>query len=316
MEEKDIITNKSENWLEIFKANYNGETEESKELEKFLETTYNGASYIPWATMERLTYIQDPNAEFLTIRNENGGLVWTDSFKNYNKVTGKDGATNETEALVVSHFVMVACRFMGKIFIEEYPIQDQDYSALKIYNQNAVNKAIKRAMAKVASRATGLGLRLYESKDLQYDDVKETKPTLKKTTKKEQKVELTDEQKAVNIVDGGETKAYLSGERTFEPQDIKVQEDLNIKEQMTTANGTESVVEIVEFPKEVVDLKDLIKNSDKEKMTRVLQTLNVAILKQHGFTLSQEDSDCDLCEKLSTFKDVSVFTKAITNMLG
>ena len=51
-------------------------------------------------------------------------------------------------------------------------------------------------------------------------------------------------------------------------------------------------------------------------MTRVLQSLNVAILRQHGFTLSLEDTDDVLCEKLSHFQDVKVFTKAINNMLG
>lgn len=305
--EKDL-----EKWLKLFKDNYEGKTNEAKEVADFLKNTYNGASYIPWATMERLTYLQDPSAEFGTIPNKEGGLVWTDSFENYNKVVAKDGAINESQALVVSHFVKVFCRFMGKTFIEEYPIQDQDYSALKIYNQNAVNKAIKRAMAKVASRATGIGLRLYENKDLQFEEevVEEKKPEVKKTTKKEtKKVELTDEQKAQNIVDGGETVAYLNGERTFEPQEVKVDE--NTEAQMTTAT---EVVE-VEFPAEVVELKDLIKTTDRAKMEKVLQALNPAILKQHGFILSPDYEDVDLCEKLSSFKDVTVFTKAIKNML-
>ena len=303
----------NEIWLETFKANYEGRTAESKEVADFIKNTYNGASYIPWATMERLTYMQDPNAKFDVISNEKGGLVWTDSFENYNKVVGKDGVTNESQALVVSHFVIVYCRFMGKVFTEQYPIQDQDYSALKIYNQNAVNKAIKRAMAKVASRATGIGLRLYEAKDLQFDDTveEEKKPEVKKSTKKKtEKVELTDEQKAQNIVDGGETEAFLNGERTFEPQEVKVDENT----EKNTEKNTEPVAK--EFSKEIVELKDLIKNTDREKMNKVLQALNPAILKQHGFVLSPDYEDVDLCEKLSVFKDVSVFTKAITNMLG
>ena len=299
-------------WLETFKANYEGRTPESKEVADFIKNTYNGASYIPWATMERLTYMQDPNAKFDVISNEKGGLVWTDSFENYNKVVGKDGSTNESQALVVSHFVIVYCKFMGKMFTEQYPIQDQDYSALKIYNQNAVNKAIKRAMAKVASRATGIGLRLYEAKDLQFDDTveEEKKPEVKKSTKKKtEKVELTDEQKAQNIVDGGTTEAFVNGERTLEPQEVEVEKIETLEEPAT------DVIE-VEFPAEVVELKDLIKNTDREKMNKVLQALNPAILKQHGFVLSPDYDDVDLCDKLSSFKDVTVFTKAIKNMLG
>ena len=178
----------NDKWLKQYKENYNGKSEEAKEIANFLKETYNWESYIPWATMERVTYMQDPNAEFKTILDEEftgSKLVHTDYFVNENSTENKDGIVNKTSAMVVSHFVKVSCTFMGKTFIEEYPIQEQDYSAAKIYNQNLVNKALKRALAKVASRATGLGLKLYENKDLQFDEVvEEKKPEIKKTTKK------------------------------------------------------------------------------------------------------------------------------------
>lgn len=278
------------NWLEVFKANYNGETEEAKSIEEYIKNTYNGAKYVPWATMERLTYMQDPTATFETMTNENGGLVWTDGFTNKNRMVAKDGSTTETEALVVSHFVKVSCTFLGKHFVEEYPIQDQDYSAAKIYNQNLVNKAIKRAMAKIASRATGIGLKLYENKDLQFeDDGEETKPEVKKSTRT--KKTETQEQPKVELVKTEQPRV----EMTEEPQEVK---------------------EEITIPREIFELINLIKTEDKEKITRVLQNLNVAILKQHGFTLSVEDSEEDLAKKLSAFKDVTIFTKAIKNMLN
>lgn len=278
------------NWLGVFKANYNGETEEAKSIEEYIKNTYNGAKYVPWATMERLTYMQDPKATFETMTNENGGLVWTDGFTNKNRMVAKDGSTTETEALVVSHFVKVSCTFLGKHFVEEYPIQDQDYSAAKIYNQNLVNKAIKRAMAKVASRATGIGLKLYENKDLQFeDDIEETKPEVKKSTRT--KKTETQEQPKVELVKTEQPRV----EMTEEPQEVK---------------------EEIAIPREIFELINLIKTEDKEKITRVLQNLNVAILKQHGFTLSVEDSEEDLAKKLSAFKDVTIFTKAIKNMLN
>ena len=281
-------------WLKQFKENYEGKSAEAKEVADFLKDTYNGASYIPWATMERLTYMQDPDAEFGTIPNKDGGIVWTDLFQNSNKTVAKDGTVVESEALVVSHFVKVYCKFMGKAFVEEYPIQDQDYSPLKIYNQNAVNKAIKRAMAKVASRATGIGLRLYENKDLQFEEVEEEKkPEVKKTTKKK------------------EEKPIILEEVQSTQERVEVEE-----KPIETAEPVETEVVEVEFPAEVVELKDLIKNTDREKIDKVLQSLNPAVLKQHGFILSPDYDDVDLCEKLSSFKDVSVFTKAIKNMLG
>lgn len=290
MKDKKEI-NLNDLWLKQYKENYSGKSPEAKEIEGYLKETYNGANYIPWATMERLTYMQDPNAEFTPILTENNSLVHTDSFINVNVAESSD-KINRTEALVASHFVKVACTFLGKTFIEEYPIQEQDYSAAKIYNQNLVNKALKRALAKVASRATGLGLKLYESKDLQFDEKEDKKPEIKKTTK---------------VVE--ESKKEVNTKVEEKPVEKPVVEEKEPVKEETTNTSTS-------YSKEIMELCELIKTSDKDKMVKVLQNLNVPILKQHGFTLNLEDDDNTLCDKLTHFQDVSVFTKAIKNMLG
>ena len=141
-------------WLAQFTDNYEGKSKEAKEVVEFIKKNYKGNSYIPWATMERLTYMQDPNAVFETLTSPNGGMVFSDIMSNENEVVTKGEIVSKTFATMMSHFVKVKLTFMGKEFVEEYPIQDQDYSALKVYNQNAVNKALKRALAKVASRST------------------------------------------------------------------------------------------------------------------------------------------------------------------
>ena len=315
------MKNKEQNtWLEQYVANYNGKSAEAKEIASYLKETYKGDKYIPWATMERLTYMQDPNAEFKTILNEkvSKGLVHTDSFINDNCVENKDGIVNKTSAMVVSHFVKVSCTFLGKTFIEEYPIQEQDYTAAKIYNQNLVNKALKRALAKVASRATGLGLKLYENKDLQFDEKEEeTKPVVKKeTTKKtnnktenivEKVVETPTETQP--IVE--EVVEVVKVEPRVEPV-VEIKQDAPVQEEQAQVAN---VVENVSYSKDVVELCNLIKNTPTDKIAPALQALNVAILKQHGFTLNQNDSTNELCEKLTHFKNVSVFTRAITNMI-
>lgn len=289
----------NEKWLKQFIENYNGRSEEAKEVADFIKENFKGNNYIPWATMERLTYMQDPEAVFETLETENGNIVFSDTLSNENKVVQKGEVVSETVATMMSHFVKVKLTFLGKTFIEEYPIQDQDYSALKVYNQNAVNKALKRALAKVASRATGIGLRLYENKDLQFDTPEEDKkPEVKKTTKTTKttkKVEMTEEQAT-------HTEEELKQD---EPVQEVVTQDAKIEE-----NAPKS------YDKSVLELCSLIKNTDKEKMTKILQNLNVPILKQHGFTLNLEDSDDDLCEKISHFTNVIVFTKAIKNMIG
>lgn len=300
------MKNKEQNtWLEQYVANYNGKSAEAKEIASYLKETYKGDKYVPWATMERLTYMQDPNAEFKTITTEIGdAIIHSDWFKNDNCVENKDGIVNKTSALVVSHFVKVSCTFLGKTFIEEYPIQEQDYSAAKIYNQNLVNKALKRALAKVASRATGLGLKLYENIDLQFDEKEEDKkPVVKKETTK--KTEVKKEEPKVEP-----TPVVDPMQEQMEPvikQDAPVQE-----EQPQVAN----VVENASYSKDVIELCNLIKNSPEDKITQVLQNINVAVLKQHGFTLNQTDDEDMLCEKLTHFKDITIFTKAINRMLA
>ena len=83
-------------------------------------------------------------------------------------------------------------------------------------------------------------------------------------------------------------------------------------EQLQVANTEENA----SYPNDVVELCKLIKSAPVDKITQALQTLNVAILKQHGFTLNQTDSDDELCKKLSNFKDVTVFTNAINRMMA
>lgn len=299
---------KKKNWKEQFIENYNGKSAEAKEVSDFIKENYKGNNYIPWATMERLTYMQDPEAVFETLETENGNIVFSDTLSNENKVVQKGEVVNETVATMMSHFVKVKLTFLGKTFIEEYPIQDQDYSALKVYNQNAVNKALKRALAKVASRATGIGLRLYENKDLQFDTPEEDKkPEVKKTTKTTKTTKPTES----NVV---EEPQQVPSQVTFTEEDLK--QDAPVQEVVTQDAKIEENSPKSSYSKETLELCNIIKTADRTKITEILQTLNVPILKQHGFTLSPDDSDEDLCEKLSHFQDVNVFTKAINNMLS
>lgn len=310
-------------WKEVFLANYNGESEEAKAIEPFLKHTYKGDPYIPWAVMERLVYMCDENAVFTNILNAKGGLVHSDVVINHQSNTQNGTIVSETEAPMYAHFVKVSLEFMGKIFIEDYPIQEQDYSAARVFNQNLVNKALQRAKAKLGARGTGLGLKLYEGFDLQFESKEDKKPVLdepkkeennKKSVKNETKVvkveekpakvELTDEQKAQNIVDGGETEAYLKGERTFTTQDVKVETaPAQVSSQVSIAPGVSEVVK-------------LIKETDSEKINKVLQIVNVSIMKKYSFALSQDDSVEELSEKLSKFPNIEQFKKTLLNFIG
>lgn len=161
-------------WLEQFTENYYGRSEQARELEQYLKQNYNGSSYIAWATMERMVYQQDPNAEFRLRLSDDKDIVWTSktNVRTQQKTTDKEIITLATS---MAHMIILELTFLGKTFEEVYPIQDNKYQSPKIVDANLVNKAIQRAKAKISSRATGLALTLYETGDLQFEEAK--KPT-------------------------------------------------------------------------------------------------------------------------------------------
>jgi hypothetical protein len=159
-------------WLLQFLDNYHGISPEAKALEKEIQQNYKGNNYIGWATMERLTYQQDPFATFEVIIGDRGTPLFSDSVSiaSFNRKETKDNVeTVNTENARVVNFVRVKLTFLDKVFVEDYPIQDKSYQAPKFVDSNDVNKAVQRAKAKVASRGTGLALKLYEGNDLQFD---------------------------------------------------------------------------------------------------------------------------------------------------
>ena len=300
-------------WLKTFNENYNGASPEAKEIEPFLKENYKGNTYIPWATIERLVYQQDADAEFLIIKNANGGIVHTDTQENRQRNIQKDEVVSETSASMYSHMVIVALNFLGKTFIETYPIQDKDYTSLKIYDQNSVNKALQRAKAKVASRATGLGYKLYEGHDLQFDaPVVETKPDLTKGhgtngAELSRDVEPTKPSttKKATKKDDAPKVAVITAEQAGK----EIAED-------SQEIGTRVVLTDTEVDPKVMELYNLINDSDAEKMTGILQKLNVTVVKKYGFALNIGEDINKFNNKVTNFKDVEKFTNSIRNMLG
>ena len=309
------MANAKKTWKEIFLENYSGKSEIAKEVEPFIKENYKGNSYIPWATMERLTYMCDEDAVFENIKNEIGGLVHTDCVEMHQQNIQKGEVVSDTTSQMFSHFVKVKLIFMGKSFIEEYPIQDQDYSAARVYNQNLVNKALQRAKAKVAARATGIGLKLYEGKDLQFDEVpQETKPEIPvvENTQKTEKIVQKDVEKPKNAQKTEKTVQKV--EKVEEKPQETVQKSEPVKEVATqvetqTATQNDAVSEAI----------DLIKNTEVDKMNLALQRVNVALMKKHRVALSTEASEEELrsiLENKEIFTNPDQFLKTLKTLLG
>lgn len=273
-------------WLEQFNENYYGRSPQAKELEQFMKSNYQGSSYIPWATMERLVYQQDPEADFrirLFEACEGGQSVVLSNTTNIETRQITSEKSVETMAQSISHFVAVELTFLGKLFEEVYPVQDLKYGAPKVIDQNMINKSLQRAKAKVASRGTGLALSLYETGDLQFEeDDKPTKP--KEGTKPEVKT-------TVKKVSKKSDKKQVSGE---EKAEVKKDSD----EAAFSKEAEEAAAEIRANAQYAVGL----------------QKINNAVVKKYGFTLGANDED--LVEKLNQIENLTVFMRTLKVQSG
>jgi hypothetical protein len=179
MEEvKSVI---AKEYQKVFSDNYRGTSEQGKELIEFLkkrETSRVSVSYIPWAVLIRMATQQDPSFEIEKVRTPEGSFLF------YNGRTKEDGIDD------ACYFVKVRVKFMGKEIIEEYPLQDKLFEPVSFVggsitlcsgkqkelrmDANIINKALQRASAKALSIMTGLGLSLYETGDLQFEEEAES----------------------------------------------------------------------------------------------------------------------------------------------
>lgn len=310
------MANAKKSWKEVFTENYLGKSDLAKEVEPFLKDNYKGNAYIPWATMERLTYMCDEDAVFENIKNANGGLVHIDVMEMHQQNIQKGEVVSETVSQMFSHMVKVKLVFMGKEFIEEYPIQDQDYSAARVFNQNLVNRALQRAKAKVASRATGIGFKLYEGKDLQFDEIpQETKPQLPTENAQNKPVEEKKSPKTEKNAQNSEKTVQKVEEKPVETQPI-------------VDKPVDKTVDKVEEPKPqpveskndpISEAVNLIKTTEVDKMNLALQRVNVSLMKKHKIALSTEASEEDLRNILSNkaiFTNPEQFLKTLKTLLG
>lgn len=157
--EKDL-----KKWQEQWQLNYKGDSPESRELQDFMKSNYKDHKYIPWATMVRLMYAQDPNSSIDVV--ETDGDIVNSKVSHISTIISGE----ETVATVMSHNIKLEATFLGKTMREVYPVQDNSYGAPKVIDSNMVNKAIQRAKARLISTITGLAFTLYENGDLQFEE--------------------------------------------------------------------------------------------------------------------------------------------------
>lgn len=330
------FTPEQKSWQVQFHENYTEVSPEAQSLKPFLKYNFNNNAYLPWAVMERLTYMQDPNAVF---------------YKDLNIITNKltiNTVTNGTvtQVDVFAHFVRVILTFMGKTFEEIYPIQDKAYNAPKAYDQNMVNKAYQRAIAKVASRGTGLGLRLYENQELQFEEAEGLKkpelpqapfqqdtpsapsltvppqgepipatPSLtvpvkrgKATTEK-----IKYEKSTVRIPD----EPQATGHAFEEPEPVVEPSVEPVSEPTVEPIAEPSVSIAIDENDTVGKIIELLKD-DKyvTQINAILRSFNPVLFKQYGYTIATTDSVDELREKLNKLPDPTKFLANLERIKG
>ena len=155
---------KQKTWIEVWTENYLGQSELAKKLVP--KNTYTGQNYLPWAVAERCLFTLDPDATTEPVLNKDGGLVHTEKYT----IPVRTQSGGEYDQWMLAHFIQIKVTFMGKEFVEYYPIQDNAYAPVRVWDQNILNKTMQRAKVRAIARATGIGWSLYENGDLQFEE--------------------------------------------------------------------------------------------------------------------------------------------------
>ncbi len=178
-----------EKWIELWEKNYNCQGD-CEGLSEFVKKVGFGkkteAKYLSWAVAQRIFEQQGGTLE--TVYTE-GNIV------EVQQIPYKVDMTDENTKYFYNYcfFVNIKATWNGREYTEKYPIQDSSGNAIVSgFTQNDINKALQRARVKAIAIISGIGYKLYEIGDLQFDEVPTTttpaveqpKPTSKKKSEK------------------------------------------------------------------------------------------------------------------------------------
>jgi len=157
-----------ETWKELWLKNYRGEGD-TADLDKFLKKLNYGSrmdiSYLPWAVVDRIFKLQDGEVEIL--RHEDGSIVEVD--RTHIKDEAEEGGVF-IPRYMNSYFINIVARWQGRTHTERYPLQDSNGRPLSVWTQNELHKVTQRGRVKAIAAVSGIGYKLFEDGDLQFED--------------------------------------------------------------------------------------------------------------------------------------------------
>jgi hypothetical protein len=170
----------NKNWKEMWLKNYRGEGDTAELIEFVKKLNYgnrNNVSYLPWATVERIFKLQDGTIETFaskSIEDQNRTtIVEVDRVLTKEEVD-EHGVVSRVYSN--SYFVNIRVMWQGQVHIERYPIQDSTGRPLTSWTQNDINKALQRGKVKAIAIVSGIGFKLFEDGDLQFEEEPAVQP--------------------------------------------------------------------------------------------------------------------------------------------
>lgn len=234
-----------ENWKELWNKNYRGE-DDTKGLVSSVKTlsygSRNGASYLPWAIVERIYKLQDGKFEVIKV---------DESIVEIDRVHIRDEIDDNGVVIpkyANSYFINIKAEWKGQVYIERYPLQDSNGKPLMNWTQNELNKSVQRGKVKAIAIVSGIGYKLFEDGDLQFvEDGKETVPEDKVENAK--KILSKSKAKAVKEVSAKEGNVKEVGAKEGNVKEVSVKEDEDTLVNVTAKTDNK---EEQEKPKKVV----------------------------------------------------------------
>jgi hypothetical protein len=194
-------------WKELWNKNYRGEGN-TAELSSFIKTLDYGSrknvSYLPWAVVIRIFEFQDGTYELL--KNTTG-----ESIVEVDKMHVRDEIEDNGQIIpkyMTSYFLNIKATWNGRTHIERYPLQDNNGRAVSTWNQDILHKSTLRGIVKAIARVSGIGYKLFEDGDLQFEsdeDKSEKAATPEEKAKKLNKP-------ATEVVEKPKTKTEVKAE--------------------------------------------------------------------------------------------------------
>lgn len=265
-------------WKEKWMANYRGEGD-CQELESFLkELDYGsrkGISYLPWAVVDRIFKMQDGVTETIffprTIEVSDGEertktIQVGNTIIEVDSVHIRDEVDNNgvvTPKYMNSYFIRIKAEWEGQVHVERYPLLSSTGQALAFWTQTDLNKAVQRGKVKAIAIVSGIGYKLFEDGDLQFED--EGKDKKENNTKKA--VEEVEELKKPKKVEKFEKAEMKKAEPKVTKENKKEEPKVSV---MDDLEELQEVEEIKEAPKKdsgviIPDKREDIENEIKRQ---------------------------------------------------